>query len=238
MKLIKQIKTATCMFGDCMDYMKTLPDNYYKIAIVDPEYGIGASKPSIKPNKCKQKNGSILDVKTPTYNHKNWDEKPAGSDYFNELIRVSENQIIFGVNYYDYKFESKGRLVWDKLNWYSDQMDAELMYNSFNNRVDVVYYMWAGFMQGLVASSNPRDALIQQGNKKLNQKRIHPTEKPIKLYEWLHDKFNIEKNRVLDTHGGSFSHAQACINMGIDIDIIEKDEEYYKLAINRLNETN
>lgn len=230
---IKQLKTITAIQGDCMEYMKLLPDKSFDLAIIDCEYGIGASKPSKKPGLVKQKNGKILKVESPIYEHKEWDNKPADKTYFDELFRVSKHQIIWGCNYYNYPLTG-GRIIWDKLNWYSDQMDAEIAYCSLNNRTDIVYYMWAGMMQGITPSKNPNEALIQQGNKNLNQKRIHPTEKPIKLYEWLLINYAKHGYKILDTHGGSMSHAIACHNLGYELTIIEKDNDYYTKAVERL----
>ena len=170
----------TLLNEDCMSYMANQPDNSFDLAIVDPNYGIGAGKQSDKSGMVTQKNGSKIYQKGGCYEHKDWDSKPAGRLYFDELKRVSNNQIVWGVNYYDYVFGS-GRIVWDKLNDHSDQSDCEIAYCSFNKRVDIIRYMWAGFMQGASIAKDVRTAAIQQGNKKLNEKRIHPTQKPVKL---------------------------------------------------------
>lgn len=90
---------------DNMELMKRYPDNYFDLAICDPEYGINASKPAVKPAFVKQKNGSLLKIKQSKYKHKEWDSKPAGFEYFTELVRVSKHQIIFGVNYYDFNLK-------------------------------------------------------------------------------------------------------------------------------------
>lgn len=224
--------------ADNMKIMEQYPDNYFDWACVDPEYGIGASKPSKKPNKCKQKNGTILNVKSPVYKHKDWDNKPAGKEYFNEVFRISKNQTIWGVNNYDYNLTG-GRIVWDKLNGNSDQFDCEIAYNSFNNRTDIVYYMWAGMFQGLNISKDIRKALIQQGNKKKNEKRIHPTQKPIKLYDWLYNEFGNKKMKIIDTNFGSGNSAISAYNFGfaeyLGIDI---DSDYFNDAVKRFkNET-
>ena len=187
----------TLIQGDCMEVMKNYPDNYFDLAIVDPEYGIGAGKPSIKNNAVKQSNGSFLNIKQPNYIQKNWDNKPAGCDYFKELKRTSKEQIIFGVNYYDFNLKG-GRIVWDKLNGDTDQFGCEIAYNSLNNRTDIVYYLWSGMFQGTGASKNIREALRQKGNKKENEKRIHPTQKPVLLYRWLYDQYATNDMKILD----------------------------------------
>jgi site-specific DNA-methyltransferase (adenine-specific) len=218
---------------DNMELMKRYPDNYFELAIVDPEYGIGADKPSRKPNKCKQSNGTVLNVKSPNYTHKNWDSKPADSRYFDELKRVSKNQIIWGVNYYDYNLTG-GRIIWDKLNDSSDQFDCEIAYNSLNKRTDIVRYMWRGMFQGLSITKNAHKALIQQGNKSKNEKRIHPTQKPVKLYEWLLINYAKEGDKILDTHLGSGSIAIACHNLKFDLTACELDKDYFDAAMLRL----
>ena len=218
---------------DNMELMARYPDNYFDLAIVDPEYGIGASKPSKKPNKAKQKNGNILNVKTKEYKHKEWDNKPADSDYFKELMRVSKNQIIWGVNYYNYKLVG-GRIIWDKINGDSDQFGCEIAYNSLNHRTDIIRYMWAGMFQGLNITKDINKANIQQGDKKLNEKRIHPTQKPVKLYEWILDNYAKEGDKILDTHLGSGSIAIACHNRKFELTACELDKDYYEASIKRI----
>lgn len=218
---------------DNMELMARYPDKYFDLAIVDLEYGIGASKPSIKPNTALQKNGNKLNVKHPNYTPKNWDFKKSDELYLNELIRVSKNQIIFGANYYGLV---GGMIVWDKLNFESDQMDCEIAYCSFNERSDLVYFMWAGMFQGVYCGKDIRKALVQQGNKKLNEKRIHPTQKPVALYKWLLDKYAKPNDKILDTHLGSGSIAIACHDYGFELTACELDKEYYDKAIQRIKD--
>ena len=212
-----------------MEYMATQPDNAFDLAIVDPEYGIGASRPSKKGDSVKQKNGKRIYVKSPTYEHKDWDDKAADNKYFDELFRVSKNQIIWGVNFYNYSFGC-GRIVWDKLNDYSDQYDCEIAFNSINNRTDIVRYMWAGMMQGKSVSKSARLALVQQGNKKLNETRIHPTQKPRKLYRWLYQNYVEKGMKIIDTHLGSGSSAIEAHYFGCDFVGMEIDKDYFKAA--------
>jgi site-specific DNA-methyltransferase (adenine-specific) len=219
---------------DNMELMARYPDNYFNLAVVDPEYGIGASKPSRKPNKCKQKNGKILNVKSKEYKHKEWDNKPAGVDYFNELFRVSKNQIIWGVNYYEYDLRG-GRIVWDKLNGETDQFDCEIAYNSLNNRTDIVRFKWSGMIQGLHASRLVDVANHQNGNKKKNETRIHPTQKPVALYEWILNKYAKPNDKIIDTHLGSGSIAIACNNLGFELTACELDKDYFNDTVKRLN---
>jgi len=220
--------------GDCMDYMKGLDDNAFDLAIVDPPYGIGASKPSNKKGYVTQKNGSKIFMADTGYKHKDWDSSIPTTEYFNELIRVSKNQIIWGFNYYGLTIGS-GRIIWDKVNDHMDQNDCEIAYYSGNNRQDIVRYMWAGFCQGAVAGGNSKTAGVQIGDKSKNEKRIHPTQKPVKLYEWLLTNYAEKGQRILDTHLGSGSSAIAAHYYGCDFVGIELDEDYYKAAKERFD---
>ena len=206
---------------DCIEYMKTIEDGFFDWAICDIEYGIGASKPSKKPNTVKQSNGSILNVKQNNYKHSDWDFKKSTPEYFEQLFRVSKNQIIFGGNYYGLE---GGYLVWDKLNGNTDQYDCELAWLSFTKRTDLVYYMWSGMIQGECASRDVRKALRQIGNKKLNEKRIHETQKPVKLYDWIINKYKIKGN-VFDSHLGSGSNRIANELNGNNFYACEIDED-------------
>lgn len=230
-----EIPISEVYFCDCMEYMKTIPDKYFELAMVDPNYGIGASKPSEKPSTIKQKNGNRLKVKNPTYTHKDWDDTSATKEYFDECIRVSKNQIIWGVNYYDYDF-GKGRLVWDKINGNSDQMDCEIAYCSYNDRTDLIYFMWAGMMQGIYCGKDIRKAIIQQGNKALNEERIHPTQKPVALYKYLIENYASKDDKILDTHLGSQSSRIASYDLGFDFYGCELDEEYFKSGCERFEQ--
>lgn len=124
-------------------------------------------------------------------------------------------------------------LVWDKLNGLSDQYGCEIAYQSFNLRTDVVYYMWQGMFQGKICSRNIKEALVQQGNKKLNQKRIHCTEKPILLYDWILDNYAKKGDKILDTHMGSQSLRYSCHKKGFDFWGFEIDNEYFMEACER-----
>lgn len=209
---------------DCMEYMRNIPDKYFDLAISDPQYGIGADNPSIKPCKVQQKNGTVLSVKQNIYPKKNWDKKIPDKKFFKELFRVSKNQIIWGANYFGLK---GGMIVWDKLNGDSDQFGCEIAYQSFNNRTDIVYFMWRGMIQGSYCGKNIRNALIQIGNKKMNEVRIHPTQKPVALYAYLLRQFAKPGDKILDTHLGSGSSRIAAFKMGFDFYATEIDKDYF-----------
>lgn len=234
--------------ADCMDIMKEYPDNYFDVGFVDPEYGIGESSKNHKSRNTpiKQKNGDVLKAPDPIYTKKNWDDKPATSIYGNELKRVCKDIIVFGANYFEWigqpfksprrneweqflKNHPKGWIIWDKVNGDSDFNDCELIYTSFDINSFIYSYMWAGMMQG----SN-RNGKIMEGNKKLNEKRIHVTQKPIRLYEFLLNMLCESCMKILDTHGGSFNSAIAAHYFGCEFIGIELDKEYFEAAVNRL----
>lgn len=215
---------------DCMEGMKQFPDKYFDLAIVDPEYGRKEHGGKNRSNWVKQKNGSKIFVPDGGYAKKSWDSKPADETYFKELFRVSKNQIIWGCNYYADNFGS-GRIVWDKCNDGSDQSGCEIAYNSMTNRVDTFRFMWRGMFQG----KSIAEGTVQQGNKKLNEKRIHPTQKPIPLYLWQLQKFAKPGWKLLSTHVGSASDLIAFEQKGFDYVGFEIDSEYYSLAKERLD---
>ena len=154
---------------DCMDVMKRYPENYFDLAIVDPPYFSGPEKRKFYGRKVSPIGVSRLYGETSEWQIPN-------RDYFDELFRVSKNQIIWGVNYFDYSF-GPGRIVWDKVNGKSSFSDCEIAYCSLHDSIRLFRYMWNGMMQGKSIS----EGHIQQGNKALNEVRIHPTQKPINL---------------------------------------------------------
>lgn len=215
---------------DCMQGMEEFPDKYFDLAIVDPPYGRKEHGGRNRSGYVRQKNGSKIFVKDGQYGNRNWDNDPPSEDYFNELMRVSKNQIIFGCNYFDHPLIG-GRIVWDKCNDGSDQSDAEIAYCSMNDRVDIFRYMWRGMFQG----KSITEGTTQQGNKRLNEKRIHPTQKPVALYEWLLSRYAKPNDIILDTHVGSASSLIACYNTNHKFVGFELDEYYYKVSKQRLD---
>lgn len=215
---------------DCMQGMKEFPDKYFDLAIIDPPYGRKEHGGRNRSGYVRQKNGSKIFVKDGQYENRKWDNEPPSEEYFNELMRISKNQIIFGCNYFDYPLIG-GRIVWDKCNEGSDQSDAEIAYCSMNNRVDIFRYMWRGMFQG----KSITEGTTQQGNKRLNEKRIHPTQKPIALYEWLLSRYAKPNDIILDTHVGSASSLIACYNTNHKFVGFELDEYYYKVSKQRLD---
>ena len=209
--------------ADCMDVMREYPNNYFDLAIVDPPYFSGPEKRKfygrkVSPIGVQRLYGETSEWKIPT------------KEYFDELFRVSKNQIIWGVNYFDYPFGS-GRIVWDKVNGKSSFSDCEIAYCSIHDSVRLFRYMWNGMMQG----KSIAEGHIQQGNKKLNEKRIHPTQKPVNLYLWLLQTYAKAGDIIIDTHVGSGSSLIACKELGFDYVSCELDSDIYDLAKKRLD---
>lgn len=228
---MEKLGNITLYNADNMDIMKQYPDKYFELAIIDPPYGKKQHGGINRGKFVTQTNGNKMYVADGCYKKKKWDNKPPTKKYFNELIRVSKNQIIWGENYMPIKFGS-GRIVWDKINEGSDQSDCEIAYNSLTKKVDLFKYMWRGMLQG----KNIFEGHIQKGNKKQNEKRIHPTQKPVALYKWILNKYAKQGDKILDTHFGSLSIGIACHDLGYELTAIELDVDYYEQGKNRLKE--
>tara|TARA_R100001440_G_scaffold2727_1_gene7500 strand:+ start:998 stop:1666 length:669 start_codon:yes stop_codon:yes gene_type:complete len=207
---------------DNMELMSRYEDNHFDLAIVDPPYGLGISNYDTLGNKNMVAKNSFLKkpIKPKTYKTSEWDNKIPTKEYFKELKRVSKNQIIWGVNYFDGMGLNGGRLFWDKIGT-GNYSRGEIAYISFVKRVEFYQFKWCGMLQG------------DMKNKEI---RTHPTQKPVKLYEWLLINYAKEKDKILDTHLGSGSIAIACHNLGFDLTACELDKEYFEAAIKRLKE--
>ena len=211
--------------GDCMDTLRILPDKSFDLAIVDPPYFSGPERRgyygrSISTNGVKRVNYPKSDK---------WHIPDA--EYFKELERVSRYYIVWGCNYFDYVF-APGRVVWDKCNQSSTYSDCEIAATNLFTSVRLFPYMWNGMCQG----RSINEGRIMQGNKKLNEKRIHPTQKPVALYAWLLMRYARDGWKILDTHLGSGSIAIACDDLGFSLLGIELDRHYYEGAKTRLLE--
>jgi site-specific DNA-methyltransferase (adenine-specific) len=200
-----------------MEYLKSCDDNAFDLAIVDPPYGIDAANTF---SGEERKSGQGASYKT-AFAAKDWDKRIPDKSYFDQLIRVSKNQIVWGANYMShYLPPSMGWIVWDKDNGATKFSDAELAFSSFDRALRIWKYTWNGMIQG------------DMKNKEI---RIHPTQKPVKLYEWLLSNYAKEGDKILDTHLGSGSSAIAAHYGGFDFVGTELDEDYYKAATERFN---
>jgi len=198
---------------DNMELMARYADKYFDLAIVDPPYGIG-----ISCNPFRQKHAK-----------KTWDTEIPSNEYFDELKRISKNQIIWGGNYFPnlWKEGCKGFICWNKLNHHDNRADVEMAWTSFDKLAKYFEYMWDGNRYGT------------KGNIKGVGKptiRIHPTEKPVQLYKWLLTNYAKEGDKILDTHLGSGSIGIACHDLGFDLTACELDTDYYNVAMKRIED--
>lgn len=192
---------------DNMDLMKRYPDNHFELAIVDPPYGI-----NINMNMGRKKQ------KRAVHKAKQWDSSVPTDDYFEELVRVSKNQIIWGGNYFSLPLTGAW-VFWDKnVPEGVSFADGELAWTSYTKTLVKAKITYTGF-QGMD-----------------NGGKIHPTQKPVKLYEWLLMNYAKEGDKILDTHLGSGSIALACHNLGFDLTACELDTEYYEASLKRLKQ--
>jgi site-specific DNA-methyltransferase (adenine-specific) len=208
---------------DNMLLMARYPDNYFDLAIVDPPYGIGAEN-----HAGKKENG------WKQWDKKNWDNQIPTQEYFEELFRVSKNQIVWGGNYMtEFLKPSMGWVIWDKGQRDFSLADGEMAWTSFNKAMRIWEYARA---------------------KTISNNKIHPTQKPVALYKWILDKYakikcdhkheehyrylctdcNNGNVKILDTHLGSGSIAIACHDYGFELTACELDKEYYDKAIQRI----
>ena len=197
---------------DCMEYMKTLPDKAFDLAIVDPPYGIGASR-SEGFLEVKRKNGTIGKTTRKAHVKKEWDDMPPAAEYFSELMRVSVDQIIWGGNYFKLP-PTRGIVCWDKAQPFENFSAWEMAWTSTSKPAKIFRLDNKGFM----SPDGPA---------------IHPTQKPVKLYDWLLANYAKPGDRILDTHLGSGSSAIAAHYGGFDFVGCELDEDYYKAACER-----
>jgi site-specific DNA-methyltransferase (adenine-specific) len=210
----------------CMEMMARFPDGFFDLAITDPPYFEGVGKLGYFGEKQ-----SSINVKRGNYNIPQWDKQIPDEKYLKELMRVSKHQIIWGINYYKF-FHTAGRIIWDKVNGDSSFSDAEIASCTFHDSVRMFRYMWNGMLQAK-SLSEPE---TMQGNKKLNEKRIHPTQKPVALYKWLLHNYATAGSKILDTHLGSGSSRIAAYLMGFDFWATELDKDYFDAQEKRFKE--
>lgn len=214
---LKHIDENSIIYNmDCMEAMKEMKDNEFDLAIVDPPY-------ALKEDGLKNHSRSVL-AKSKQYTVKNWDRKHCSKYYFKELKRISKNIIVFGANHFIeniQKANSSGWIVWDKQNGNNDFSDCELAYTSFNKGLRKFTFKWHGMLQG---------------DMKNKEVRIHPTQKPVKLYEWILTNYAKKGDRILDTHLGSGSSRIAAKKHGFDFTGFEIDKEYFENSIKRYNQ--
>lgn len=189
-----------------LELMKRYKDNHFDLAIVDPPYGIGANKMTLGNGKTKIYRGE-----------NDWDKEIPKKAYWDELFRISKNQIVWGGNYFtEYLPPTSAWVFWDKGTGDNDFADGELAWTSFKGALRKAKCSWVG------------------ANAKNGDKRIHPTEKPIELYQWLLNKYAKQGDKIIDTFLGSGSIAIACDALGFDLVGTEIDKRYFREANERL----
>ena len=198
---------------DCLTYMRTVPDKFFELAIVDPPYGIG----DINHTDSRKFHKKIK-----------WNDSVPSDEYFMELFRVSKNQIIWGINYYENIVPHVGRIVHDKSpsnKQYPNLSDGDIASHSFGVNVRVFRYEWRGNVQG---------DIINWKNEGTDA-RIHPTQKPVALYKWLLENYAKKGDKIFDSHLGSQSSRIAAYDLGFDFYGCELDPEYFKEGCERFD---
>lgn len=195
-----------------MAYMQQFPDKYFELAIVDPPYGINVNV-SMGRRKGERKSNY--------HKFAGEDSKIPSAEYFKELNRISQNQIIWGANYMvEFLQPSNCWIVWNKLNS-GDYADCELAYTTFKTSIKKFDFMWNGMLQQ---------------DMKNKENRIHPTQKPVALYRWLLLNYAKEGDKILDTHLGSGSSRIAADMEGFDFYACELDKDYFEASCKRFDE--
>ena len=201
--------------GDCLEFMKTLPDKCIDLVITDPPYGINIAKSGTI-------GGSGL-AKVKDYGKCEWDSEIPKKEIFDEILRISKNQIIFGGNYFiEYLSNSSCWIVWDKENGNNNFADCELAWTSFDKSVKRFKYRWNGMLQE---------------DMKHKETRVHPTQKPVKLGVWILEKFAKEGDLIFDPFTGSGTFLIASKQKGFNFIGCEISKEYCDIANKRLRET-
>lgn len=194
-----KLGSITLHNADCMDIMRDIPDKAFDLAIVDPPYGIDIN-PNMGLGKGQRKRHKSID----------WDKQTPPPEYFDELFRVSNNQIIWGGNYFNLP-PCKHFIFWDKMMPKGLSFsDGEMAWTSFNRAIRK--FSWANTYDG----------------------KIHPTQKPVALYKWLLTNYAKLGDKILDTHLGSGSICIACHDLGFEMTGIELDKDYYEAAKKRI----
>lgn len=208
---------------DNMELMARYDDNHFDLAIVDPPYGIDADKKQNQAaaSRIKANGKSKSGRGWKQYKSTSWDSEIPKEEYFKELFRVSNKQIIWGGNYFPFIWNfSSGFILWNKMQRDFSLADGELAWYSKESALRI-FDMSRG------------EALSNNNN---NGGRFHPTQKPVKLYEWLLMNYAKEGDKILDTHLGSGSIAIACHNLNYNLTACELDTDYYNAAIKRIKQ--
>jgi len=207
--------------ADSLTVLKQLPDKCIDLILTDPPYGINVSK-SVYNVEAGQKRSHNAKAVAGTYKHADWDSDIPTKEYFDEMERVAKHRIIFGGNYFtEYLKPSSGWIFWDKNNGTNDFGDGELAWTDFNKAIRKYQYTWNGMLQE------------DMKNKEI---RIHPTQKPVGLLMKILRDYSEPGWLVMDPFSGSGSTAIACERWGLPFICVERDVDYYKVSIKRLDD--
>lgn len=207
---------------DCMEYMKSIPDKFFDLAVVDPPYGIGADKAqnNAAQQRIKSNGKSKAGRGWKLYANTDWDKKIPNYIYWHELFRISGNQIVWGGNYFtEYLKPSMGWIVWDKCQRDFSLADGELAWTSFNKAMRILE-----ISRGKALSDNNKNGM-----------RFHPTQKPVQLYKWILQNYAKPNDKIFDSHLGSQSSRIAAYDMGFDFWGCEIDKYYFDQGCKRFN---
>ena len=195
---------------DCMEYMSQFADDYFELALVDPPYGLDLANMNMGVGKSKK----ASKIKNRKWITKDWDKSVPNKEYFNQLFRVSKNQIIWGGNYFELP-PCKNYVIWDKeIPLGLSFADCEMAWTSFDKAPKIFRH----------------SAYLDKSNK------FHPTQKPIKLYRWLLQKYAKPNDKILDTHLGSGSSRIAADMEGFDFYACELDKDYFDMSCKRFED--
>lgn len=216
-------ETIHYTLGDCVEGMKQFPDRFFDLAVVDPPYGIGVMSMNYTKSGAIRTHGNSAATRRDYRKKAEWDIRPT-KEYFDELSRVSKKYIVWGGNYFsDYLTPTHGFICWDKRcieSMSNDFADCEYAYLSKGLGVARMFrFVWNGMLQGNMAEK---------------EDRIHPTQKPVRLYEWILNRYANKGDKILDTHVGSGSSMIACARMGFEAWGWEIDEDYYRTSVERI----
>ena len=205
---------------DCMEYMRSIPDKAFDLAVVDPPNGIGEDGSKAVTRKTHDPSGKVKYNYIKIYKTYQGGDIAPDTDYFTELFRVSKNQIIWGANHFISKipYDSSCWIVWDKKNDANDYADCELAWTSFKSSVRIFRFMWNGCFQDDI---------------RRRESRIHPNQKPVQLYEWIYSRYAKPGMKILDTHMGSGSSRIAAWNARLEYVGCEIDKHYFDLQEER-----
>jgi len=207
--VLPAVPSSEVYLEDCVTALKRYADNHFDLAIVDPPYGIDIA------NK-------LSNHSTVKHTAKDWDKYTPTQEYWDELFRVSKNQIVWGGNYFMSKIQrdSPCWIFWDKNNGDSTFADGEMAWTSFDSPIRLAKIHWCG----------------SAAKHETGQNKIHPTQKPIKLYDWILMKYAKPNDLILDTHLGSGSSRIAAYKGGFNFVGFEIDQEYYEAQEKRFND--